>query len=273
MPSSSSGRSSSAHAVAATTSPSTSNSLLLTIKKVKRSPSVENDKKKKNNSGEGSKKWGGGKKDNGDHDSNLGTPVDFIIKSMIERDPKKRKVKPAKNFEDLLAMDDGFSNSSDDSDYKPKTAPKDDSDDDNLDEDEDDDFDENDDDDDNGSNDDEESQEDDSQEDEDMDTTCDTKPKVKKEKSEPSFTSIKRKTSSQDAPPPSKLGPEVRNLLICAVCSGDTSSDSDEIVECDSCSITVHENCYGIDCNDVDSVHSNASSASTEPWVGISHVE
>lgn len=41
-------------------------------------------------------------------------------------------------------------------------------------------------------------------------------------------------------------------------------------VECDSCGITVHEGCYGITGdqseNDNESIHSNASSSSTEPW-------
>jgi hypothetical protein len=58
------------------------------------------------------------------------------------------------------------------------------------------------------------------------------------------------------------------SIRICAVCCGDQSHDSDEIVECDSCCITVHENCYGITASetDTDSVHSDVSSCSTEPW-------
>jgi hypothetical protein len=37
-----------------------------------------------------------------------------------------------------------------------------------------------------------------------------------------------------------------------------------EIVECDSCGITVHEGCYGV--SDTLSVSSGGSSCSTEPW-------
>ena len=37
-------------------------------------------------------------------------------------------------------------------------------------------------------------------------------------------------------------------------------------VECDACCISVHESCYGITVDDTESIHSNASSASTEPW-------
>lgn len=62
---------------------------------------------------------------------------------------------------------------------------------------------------------------------------------------------------------------------ICSVCLGDQSVEHDEIIECDSCGISVHESCYGVsgpdtDCKDGDrdgeSVHSNISSESTEPW-------
>ena len=44
--------------------------------------------------------------------------------------------------------------------------------------------------------------------------------------------------------------------------------DLDEIVECDSCGISVHEGCYGIvaDDSDIESVHSDISSDPTEPW-------
>jgi PHD-zinc-finger like domain/PHD-finger len=51
---------------------------------------------------------------------------------------------------------------------------------------------------------------------------------------------------------------------ICCACLGDRSDDSNEIVECDGCKITVHEGCYGI--SDTVSVSSTISSCSTEPW-------
>ncbi|CAN7983334.1 unnamed protein product, partial [Ixodes hexagonus] len=53
-------------------------------------------------------------------------------------------------------------------------------------------------------------------------------------------------------------------ITICAVCLGDISVEDDEIVECDCCSVSVHEGCYGI--TDTDSVMSTISSSSTEPW-------
>lgn len=54
------------------------------------------------------------------------------------------------------------------------------------------------------------------------------------------------------------------NVSICSVCLGDRSDDTNEIVECDSCGISVHEGCYGI--MDSASVSSTVSSCSTEPW-------
>lgn len=51
---------------------------------------------------------------------------------------------------------------------------------------------------------------------------------------------------------------------ICCACLGDRSDDTNEIVECDGCKITVHEGCYGI--SDSISVSSTVSSCSTEPW-------
>jgi hypothetical protein len=58
---------------------------------------------------------------------------------------------------------------------------------------------------------------------------------------------------------------------ICSVCLGDQSDEDDEIIECDSCGITVHELCYGVQGDenhdqDNTSVHSVISFESTEPW-------
>lgn len=71
---------------------------------------------------------------------------------------------------------------------------------------------------------------------------------------------------------------------ICSVCLNDQSDEDDEIIECDSCGVTVHESCYGAsndhddDDDDENSKHSGAdegdeasvnsviSSESTEPW-------
>ena len=71
--------------------------------------------------------------------------------------------------------------------------------------------------------------------------------------------------STQDQQGQSKLN-NLKNILVCSVCLGDDSRNDDEIVECDSCGISVHELCYGITADDAESIHSDASSASTEPW-------
>jgi len=51
---------------------------------------------------------------------------------------------------------------------------------------------------------------------------------------------------------------------ICGACLRSNSDHSNEIVECDSCGVSVHEACYGI--QEGGSIASNASAASTEPW-------
>lgn len=51
---------------------------------------------------------------------------------------------------------------------------------------------------------------------------------------------------------------------ICCACLGDRSDDTNEIVECDGCGVSVHEGCYGV--SDSTSVSSTVSSCSTEPW-------
>ncbi|XP_011193542.2 PHD finger protein 14 [Zeugodacus cucurbitae] len=51
---------------------------------------------------------------------------------------------------------------------------------------------------------------------------------------------------------------------ICCVCLGDRSDDSNEIIECDGCGVSVHEGCYGV--NDNVSISSTNSTCSTEPW-------
>lgn len=63
-------------------------------------------------------------------------------------------------------------------------------------------------------------------------------------------------------PIPTKAG-QIK-VLICCVCLGDISEEDDEIVECDNCGVSVHEGCYGI--SDNQSAASTESSASTEPW-------
>ena len=71
---------------------------------------------------------------------------------------------------------------------------------------------------------------------------------------------------------PSNFISECLGILpkICGCCLGDTSTDANEIVECDGCGIAVHEGCYGIGPGaalvETGSVASTVSSASTEPW-------
>lgn len=50
---------------------------------------------------------------------------------------------------------------------------------------------------------------------------------------------------------------------VCCCCLGDRSDDTNEIVECDGCGVTVHEGCYGV--SDSVSISSTVSSCSTEP--------
>lgn len=61
-----------------------------------------------------------------------------------------------------------------------------------------------------------------------------------------------------------QLPPEIPQVRVCCICLGTHSSDVNEVVECDSCGILVHEGCYGV--TESGSVSSTASSCSTEPW-------
>lgn len=58
--------------------------------------------------------------------------------------------------------------------------------------------------------------------------------------------------------------PKIKAKPVCCACLGDRSDDSNEIVECDGCKVTVHEGCYGV--SESISVSSTISSCSTEPW-------
>ncbi|EEB14250.1 PHD finger protein, putative [Pediculus humanus corporis] len=61
-----------------------------------------------------------------------------------------------------------------------------------------------------------------------------------------------------------KLLKAAEGVMICCACLGDKSDHINEIVECDSCGVTVHEGCYGI--SDSLSVSSSESLCPTEPW-------
>lgn len=231
-------------------------------------------------------------------------PVDFLYK--MKRAPNKRRVKPVERLLFDLEDENWEDTSSDDEDYKPKKGSnKGENGDDDDDEDDDDDDDEkvtsqasdSGDDDDNrdASSDTDESDEDSSDNTERKKCKRDTDDSQEsREIPMPTLTSIidipsqrgestcqpgKSETSNKSSQPLNHQD-KLLKLLICSVCLGDHSSDSDEIVECDSCGITVHENCYGIIIEDSDneSIHSNVSSASTEPWfcdackAGVSNV-
>ncbi|KAK3746999.1 hypothetical protein QZH41_011952, partial [Actinostola sp. cb2023] len=65
---------------------------------------------------------------------------------------------------------------------------------------------------------------------------------------------------------PAPLKP-TSDVVICGICMDDVSDEGDEIVECDSCGITVHEGCYGnINEQDSESDKSNDTDSPTEPW-------
>ncbi|GAB0092811.1 PHD finger protein 14 [Sergentomyia squamirostris] len=61
-----------------------------------------------------------------------------------------------------------------------------------------------------------------------------------------------------------QIDPKLLSTPICCACLGERSDDTNEIVECDGCGVTVHEGCYGV--NDTASLSSTVSSCSTEPW-------
>lgn len=61
-----------------------------------------------------------------------------------------------------------------------------------------------------------------------------------------------------------KTALKLPTVPICCACLGERSDDTNEIVECDGCGVTVHEGCYGV--SDSVSVSSTISSCTTEPW-------
>nr|XP_027204582.1 PHD finger protein 14-like [Dermatophagoides pteronyssinus] len=175
----------------------------------------------------------------------------FVYKSLINRDPNKRKIKPV---ESILSMDADLDDDSesDDSDYNPP---------------------------DNVENNEESSSsnETDSDDDEDEEESSSDEDNVSKSKSktdkllnQSSLQKSSQRDHHQNSQSISNDNEEIlknyRKILICSVCLGEQSHSDDELVECDACGITVHELCYGIQSDDTESIHSNASSASTEPW-------
>ena len=186
----------------------------------------------------------------------------FIIKTMMERDPRKRRIKPAVDrIKETLAFDK--EDEDDDSDFDPEDKKiknqkdTDDSDDDDEDIDEE------------SQDMDDDEEGDVSSDDEDYDFERDSKRKNKKSKdiglaalfredssvaesSSQDNTQFNRRLDINPLEPLVTVGPsdidrkKLMKILVCAVCCGDVSHESDEIVECDSCGISVHENCYGV---------------------------
>nr|XP_046908759.1 PHD finger protein 14-like [Dermatophagoides farinae] len=213
----------------------------------------------------------------------------FVYKS-LNRDPNKRKIKPV---ESILSMDDDLGDSeSDDSDYNPPGNVDDDdveidSDDGDGDQqqmnsdgdsssssssNETDDSDSDDDDDDSDEDGESSSEDDDEEDDENINGS---KLKTKNKLLNQSSSKLSPKSSQRDHHATNsnsqstndiEMANNYRKILICSVCLGEQSLADDELVECDACGITVHELCYGIQADDTESIHSNASSASTEPW-------
>ncbi|ESO94133.1 hypothetical protein LOTGIDRAFT_232407 [Lottia gigantea] len=208
--------------------------------------------------------------------------VSFLFKTMLERDPKKRRVKPVQKH--MIQVDFGGGEDSDeDSDFDMKKhkansdgedsddkvhEPSDEGDVNNDDEESDDD------DDDDDDNDNSESDSDESQPGKpgldilnmDLDSADDEDyvPNQKKKKLLPSSVT-KEITESLEAPtPPPVIDNQDIKIVICCVCLTDVTGADDEIVECDNCGVPVHEGCYGI--SDNQSAASTESSASTEPW-------
>ncbi|KAL1441291.1 hypothetical protein MTO96_008707 [Rhipicephalus appendiculatus] len=185
--------------------------------------------------------------------------VGFLYRTMVERDPSKRRVKPVENHLQLLDFAD-YGDSSDDSDFQIDDHEKD------LESDDQGDSSENVDDDDESSGSSSEAEE------------KFSPPEVANGVAEPDETKkvpklivgdLIERARQRQSQARQRISGEGESSLklkitICAVCLGDISIEDDEIVECDCCGVSVHEGCYGI--TDSDSVMSTGSSSSTEPW-------
>ncbi|XP_067929565.1 PHD finger protein 14-like [Watersipora subatra] len=172
-----------------------------------------------------------------DH-SNAGD-VAFLYKTMLQRDPSKRKVKPVEQH--LMQIHFGMSDDDDtDSDYEFKPGAASDCD--------------------VGSDDSTGG----------LAAEKDKKDKHKLSEESDSDAESEDELSSGELESMKQEQPVVTSKLkfdlkVCCVCLT-SSCDEDEIVECDGCGILVHEGCYGTIEEDVLSVHSDMSTESTEPW-------
>ncbi|XP_046836094.1 PHD finger protein 14 isoform X2 [Vespa velutina] len=166
--------------------------------------------------------------------------VGFLYKTMIERDPKKRRVKPIRSAQQSL-LDFDLGESSDDSDFRIEDHCEE-SDDDSVD-----------------SND--IGKEEDGSEESD-DSLVDPLLSTKENTGLTVGDVIEQ--ARQQAIKGGPLDEKLNKMLICCGCLGDRSDDINEIVECDGCGVSVHEGCYGV--SDVESFSSTDSLCQSAPW-------
>ncbi|XP_065568633.1 PHD finger protein 14-like [Artemia franciscana] len=137
------------------------------------------------------------------------TAVDFLYKTMAERDPSKRRVKIVKNAELLNIIDAGAE--SDDSDFQLEEEA--------------------------------ESEEDDSSSEASSDSESDEEEdELEEEEVEP----IKEKSEAQMKENSEKLKKIVAEQMVCSICLSGQANMENEVIECDGCGILVHEGCYGV---------------------------
>ncbi|XP_030828175.1 PHD finger protein 14 isoform X2 [Strongylocentrotus purpuratus] len=182
--------------------------------------------------------------------------VQFLYKAMYQRDPQKRRVKPVDHH--LLQLDFGLSDSDSDSDFELKGDHESDSggshgdggvgssDEDN------DDGDEDESDEDSGSS--------------NLDKGSSESETEEKLTVDQMIAKAKKTKGHSQSPKSGNRSGDKLKIVICCVCLGENSEDTDEIVECDMCGVPVHEGCYGENQSDADSTSSNQTASSTEPW-------
>ncbi|KAK9731321.1 PHD-finger [Popillia japonica] len=164
--------------------------------------------------------------------------------SSVERDPKKRKVKPVETQSSILDFDLG--ESSDDSDFRIEDHPEV-SDDDSFDS--------------TGEGGETDSSEEDVGESESSD--LDELKHLNLPSNGLSVADVIEK-AKQQSNRNIEFSASDAQVLICSGCLGDQSDGVNEIVECDSCGVTVHEACYGV--TDTASLSSTDSLSPTAPW-------
>ncbi|XP_014473700.1 PREDICTED: PHD finger protein 14 isoform X2 [Dinoponera quadriceps] len=168
--------------------------------------------------------------------------VGFLYKTMIERDPKKRKVKPVESAQQSL-LDFDLGESSDDSDFRIEDHSEE-SDDDSVD-----------------SND--VGKEEEAESEESDDDLLEDPLLGGKHNANLTVGDVMEQ-ARQQALKSSIFEEKLNKLLICCGCLGDRSDDTNEIVECDGCGVSVHEGCYGV--SDVESFSSTDSLCQSAPW-------